>query len=538
MAVDLNLETISSGFNTSKINRNFIAIDQALQNAVSRSGESPNQMNADFDMNSNDILNAKDIRADRVYVNGVPIADGNSVDPDTLLPIGGTDGQVLTKQSSTDYDVEWEDVPEGIPPGGTDGQVLTKQSGADFDANWETPSTGSITGSTGATDNALLRADGTGGSTIQSSGVVIDDDEYVTGISRITIDTTPAFDLAAGALASAIILPLGASPITVSNKTFSAIRLSETSGADLTFSVTHTDGVASGVYSSVTADSGSVLGSDLYGAVLHATNAGAGTTRGAHIGGYGVSGSTGILNALAAELQPVSTQGFTSGLFVSLNSSGVHDKAFGVAVESGNGDRYLVAYGNGVNPLPINVAYFRAWMATGSSTNARAFSVLDNGGSEIAYWHKDGTITSPTVTGTTSLIASSSTNGITITQATISRNNAAGSMTLAAGTNASNTFAIQTGGSTRFSVADNRIEATGFIHANVSTAVPANGSVTVGVRISSTTNLGIYVGAGPPTGLSAGKGSLYTNTTATTTTTRLYVNTDGGTTWANFTASA
>jgi len=44
-------------------------------------------------------------------------------------------------------------------------------------------------------------------------------------------------------------------------------------------------------------------------------------------------------------------------------------------------------------------------------------------------------------------------------------------------------------------------------------------------------------GAGAPT-LSAAKGTLYTRTDATTTTTRLYVNTDGGTTWANFTSSA
>ena len=45
-------------------------------------------------------------------------------------------------------------------------------------------------------------------------------------------------------------------------------------------------------------------------------------------------------------------------------------------------------------------------------------------------------------------------------------------------------------------------------------------------------------GAGAPTGVTAKKGSLYVNTTATTTTTRLYINTDGGTTWATFTTSA
>lgn len=48
----------------------------------------------------------------------------------------------------------------------------------------------------------------------------------------------------------------------------------------------------------------------------------------------------------------------------------------------------------------------------------------------------------------------------------------------------------------------------------------------------------IWIANEAPTGLTAPKGTLFLNTSATTTTTRLYVNTDGGTTWAYFTASA
>ena len=47
----------------------------------------------------------------------------------------------------------------------------------------------------------------------------------------------------------------------------------------------------------------------------------------------------------------------------------------------------------------------------------------------------------------------------------------------------------------------------------------------------------ILSGSGAPTGRAA-KGTLYVNTTASTTTTRLYINTNGGSTWAYFTASA
>lgn len=58
------------------------------------------------------------------------------------------------------------------------------------------------------------------------------------------------------------------------------------------------------------------------------------------------------------------------------------------------------------------------------------------------------------------------------------------------------------------------------------------------VQASGTSGLGFYFGAGDPNSnsVTAGQGSLYVNTTATTTTTRLYVMTDKGN-WASFTAS-
>lgn len=55
----------------------------------------------------------------------------------------GTNGQALYSTATT---VEWNTPTiNGIPIGGTDGQVLTKQSGTDFDADWETLTTASIT---------------------------------------------------------------------------------------------------------------------------------------------------------------------------------------------------------------------------------------------------------------------------------------------------------------------------------------------------------------------------------------------------------
>lgn len=57
------------------------------------------------------------------------------------------------------------------------------------------------------------------------------------------------------------------------------------------------------------------------------------------------------------------------------------------------------------------------------------------------------------------------------------------------------------------------------------------------VAIPAATQPCITAGTGAPT-FSAKKGTLYINLTGSSTSTRLYVNTDGGTTWTNFTSAA
>ncbi len=69
------------------------------------------------------------------------------------------------------------------------------------------------------------------------------------------------------------------------------------------------------------------------------------------------------------------------------------------------------------------------------------------------------------------------------------------------------------------------------------TAVAAGSATQAFIKASTTANLGIYYGTGVPS-FSAAKGSIYSCTNATTTTTRLYVNTDGAGTWATITTSA
>ena len=55
----VTLNDIASGFaSIAALNANFSAIEDAIDNTLSRDGTTPNQMNADLDMNGHRILNS------------------------------------------------------------------------------------------------------------------------------------------------------------------------------------------------------------------------------------------------------------------------------------------------------------------------------------------------------------------------------------------------------------------------------------------------------------------------------------------------
>lgn len=89
------------------INLNNNTIQTAMDNTLSRDGTHPNQMESSLDMNSNSIINVPNpSRAgDAVnYQTLSTVAGGGTV---SNLPAGGSTGDVLAKNSSTDYDVHW-----------------------------------------------------------------------------------------------------------------------------------------------------------------------------------------------------------------------------------------------------------------------------------------------------------------------------------------------------------------------------------------------------------------------------------------------
>jgi len=68
-------------------------------------------------------------------------------------------------------------------------------------------------------------------------------------------------------------------------------------------------------------------------------------------------------------------------------------------------------------------------------------------------------------------------------------------------------------------------------------AAPAGGSTSARLLFGSTAGFGIYYGSGAPS-VSAGQGSIYLRSDGSSTSTRLYVNTTGSTTWTNVTTAA
>jgi len=237
------------------------------------------------------------------------------------------------------------------------------------------------TGTTSFAGNTFVDTDG---QAQLSSGAGVD-----ATASRLTIKPVPTFDLAANTLAVGQIVPLSGTVAVPFGKTLSLVRLTKAEGGDNVVAPGR-GAVAVGFHSALTADATSDPNSNVYSVVAHVNNAGSGSTKGIHAEASASGSSTGVVVAGNFQIEPVATSSSGSAAIqLSLTSTGVNDIANGINIFS-SGDRYIVGVGSIISPVPYTAAAFRAWMGTNSSSVARAFQVLNNAGSEIAYIHKDG----------------------------------------------------------------------------------------------------------------------------------------------------
>lgn len=93
----------------SVINSNFDTLEAAFDNTLSLNGLQPNQMLSNLDMNSHRILNLPSPVGifDPVRLTDLNTLNGGGTITVNSIPAGGTSGQVLTKNSGTDFDAGW-----------------------------------------------------------------------------------------------------------------------------------------------------------------------------------------------------------------------------------------------------------------------------------------------------------------------------------------------------------------------------------------------------------------------------------------------
>lgn len=93
-----DLNDIGSLANTASakaaLNQNFDRIEEAFDNTLSRDGSTPNQMEADIDLNSNDLLNVKSIDSSEYLLNGVPFEQSVAYSNKDYELFDGTGAQV------------------------------------------------------------------------------------------------------------------------------------------------------------------------------------------------------------------------------------------------------------------------------------------------------------------------------------------------------------------------------------------------------------------------------------------------------------
>lgn len=190
MAVDFTPTTITSGFaSVDTLNTLFTSIQTSLNDALSRSGNGPNVMAADFDMDSNRILNLPEPVADHEPARKIDFENvkGEKGDTGDTGP-QGPQGEVGPEGPQGPEGPTGPQGPagEGVSAGGTTGQVLAKASATDYDTEWVDQSGGGGAELSQPIDLMVWDLSSTSNAT-PSTGEISVNSNFLTNISTIKV---------------------------------------------------------------------------------------------------------------------------------------------------------------------------------------------------------------------------------------------------------------------------------------------------------------------------------------------------------------
>lgn len=299
-------------------------------------------------------------------------------------------------------------------------------------------------------------------------------------------------------------------PLVVNSSQYDLMRISQPNGTNNKYLLTGTSPLVAGLNFQMESDAASSASSNMYGVIGKVLNNGVGTTKAIYgraiantgatgpviAGVFGTECSTGNSNCYGIQMShDTYTRGGTLAAGIWQTSNIVGQKAqinYGFlldgSVEIQNSGLQMAGGGPG------------EFLTLQNSTQTQNLFTVDKNG---RIYTVNEIVALGNVTATTNLITGTPGNGITMDLASIRRNAAAGSLTIAAGTNPGNTISIQTGGSGRVDINDSEVTV-GNMKSNIyysQGALPSVSSCGTGAAVVafSSTNYGrISMGTGTP----------------------------------------
>lgn len=332
------------------INSNSAIIQTAMDNTLSRDGTIPNQMTANLDMNSKQIINLPNpatansplrLQDLSTFIGGGTIG---------TVPAGGTTNSILTKHSNTDYDMQWSAESLEVLPGinisitGTSPITVATVPNPNFATSVTTPSlvlNGNTAGGITGTGNLVAATSATMTTpTITSPTLVtpVLGAATATTINKITITqpatgatlTIPDTVVLTGPAASGTAMTLGNTETVTGVKTFGsagAVGRFKLAGTTSGTTVVDATAVASGTVT-IPAATDTLVGKATTDTLTNKTYDTAGTGNSFSINGVAANANTGTGSVVRATTPTLVTPVLGAATATTINAVSLDNNAW------------------------------------------------------------------------------------------------------------------------------------------------------------------------------------------------------------------